>query len=208
MNKIVDVIVLNSPSTSECKKVIEITKKYRNSLHLVCGGLGECLEYIDHVEKVYGIPNLYDDDHIIKELKNRNTFVSGKWIIIDNICIAGIDSKNPIQSINKMLDQNPKDKCLLNIILSTYPMSISKCSKKVFKGKELSIGLPIGISRKIVENIKGMKIIISCTEYLPDYCIDKLSENIFYLSIPRSINLLLLRIDIENNRVFDVNILK
>jgi hypothetical protein len=208
MSKTVDIVVINSLNVSVCEDALKIAEEFRNVLHLICGGLGECLEYVDLVDRVYGVPNVYDDDHIIKEFKKKNIFVSGRWVAVDGICITGIDSKNPMQSVNKILTQSIDNHCEMSLVLSTYPMAISKCSKINFRGRGLTVGLPIEVSKMMLSVGKGLRIIIACSEYLQNFCIDRLGDDILYISIPNSINISLISVDVSKRIVLDIRVLK
>lgn len=207
MQKFLDIIIWNSLDISKCGKALDTVKRYKNAVHLMCG-LGECFEHLSIFEKAFGIPIVYDDDHVIKELKRTGSFISGTWVEVDNVCFAGIDAKNPVQSINKIVSSDTKRRCSLSIILSAYPLAISRCAKTVFMGREYLVGISAEFSRKILERIPGLKLIISCTEYSSELCIDQINETTSHISIPRNVNILMLRLDIDSGKIIFINMLE
>lgn len=203
---VVDLVIIGNIDTSKCTKLPYIVSKLETNLYIFCGGLGECLDSLNFVEKGFGVPNVYDDDYIIKALKERNLFISGRWAKINNICLAGIDSKNPVQSIDRICSNAPEE-CSLYIIVSTYPLSISKCSKILYRDKVHSIGLPKDLSSKIIKLINTLGLIIACQETSTEICVDRIGSNVLYLSIPRSVSVAKVKIDIQNRDIVHVDML-
>lgn len=198
MSNHLDIVVVNNIKFHSCNKLIEIIKAYREGLYLFCGGIGECIESIELVDRGYGIVNVYDDEYIIKLLKQRNMFVGGRWVKTGRVCIAGIDAKNPVQAIER-ITLNAASYCSTSIIISAYTPSPVRCSNTTLMGKTISIGLSLELLDKILELSRSIPtLFLTCSEYSQELCIDRLSNNFVIISIPRQTSLLRLKLDMQN----------
>jgi len=210
-NRLLNFIIVNSVPITSCEKLLDVIRRHKNAVYLLCGNLGECLESLNLIEKGFGIPSIYDDEYIIKLLKSRNFFVGGTWKSLDGLCISGIDAKNPVQEIDRITKRAPAmvlDKCVMNIVISAYPLAFSRCSSTIFKGKRYSIGLPYDLSRGIVEISRSVPtVVIACPDYLSDLCLDRISDNLIQIVVPRNIHLLRVEIDIENRSITSMSTL-
>lgn len=198
MDRHIHITVVNNINFYSCSKVVNIINKYKNDIYLFCGGIGECLECLDVVDKGYGVVNLYDDRYVIDMLKHKKMFVSGKWFRIDSICISGIDAKNPTQAISRIVSCIPGN-CSIYVILSLYTPSISRCSRVVFKDRHVAIGLPEKTSKEIMTLLGSSPVLfIVCSEHLAEVCLEKIKDNFIIIAIPKNICLLRLEFDIQN----------
>lgn len=207
MEYVVDLVIIGNVSISKCTKLMYILSELKENLYVFCGGLGECLDSLNFVEKGFGVPSVHDDDYVIKALKERNLFISGRWAKVNNVCVAGVDAKNPVLSINRISSGATPQECSLYIIVLTYPLSISKCSKVLFGNKEYSIGLPKDLSTKITELINTIGLIIVCQENSAELCLDHIGGNVLYLSIPKTISVVRVQLDIRNRNIARINVL-
>lgn len=189
--------VLNNVRFSRCREAVDVARAHKDDLFILCGGIGECLELLEVARKCYGIPNIYDDEYIIKMLKEKKFFIGGKLARVDNVCIAGIDAKNPVQAVEK-ITSNGLDNCHILILVSVYPLPISRCAKITFRNKEIAIGLPVDLLEKILGLTRTTPtIIISCQEYSAGVCLDTLDKNALYISIPQTITVARITLDIQ-----------
>ncbi|MEM1644518.1 MAG: hypothetical protein QXL96_01390 [Ignisphaera sp.] len=202
----IDFVVIGNIDISKCAKLPYIVDNLEANLYIFCGGLGECLDSLNFVKKGFAVPNIYDDDHVIKVLKEKNLFISGRWTKINSVCLAGIDAKNPIQSVDRIYSSAPQE-CSLYVIVSTYPLSISKCSKVLYRGKIYLIGLPRDLSTKIIKLINTLGLIIACQENSTEVCIDRADGNVLYLSIPKSVSVVKVKLDIQNRSIVYIDVL-
>lgn len=207
MSKTLSLFIINNVKFSKCEKLLELVRIYRDDLYIICGGVGECLELLEVLGKCYGIPNIYDDEYIVKVLKEKKFFIGGKITKVNGICIAGIDAKNPVQAVERIV-LDKLDGCQVLIIISVYPLSISRCAKVVFRGREIAIGLPTVLSEKIIELTKTIPtLIISCQEHLVDLCLDTLDRNILHVSIPKLTPMFRISVDLQRFSVISMSYL-
>ncbi|MEM4513612.1 MAG: hypothetical protein QXZ41_03805 [Ignisphaera sp.] len=207
MEYVVDLVIIGNVNASKCIKLTYILSELKADFYIFCGGLGECLDSLDFVEKGFGVPSIHDDDYVIKVLKERNLFISGRWAKINNVCVAGVDAKNPVLSINRISSGTIPQECSLYVIVLTYPLSISKCSKVNFGNKEYSIGLPKDLSVKITELINTVGLIIACQENSAELCLDHIGSSALYLSIPKTISIVRVKLDVQNRNIASINVL-
>lgn len=199
MRKILETYIINNININVCLHVLQIIESNKNDLYLLCGGMNECVEIIQLISKGAGITKTQDDEYIIKLLKNRDLYLSGKWIFIDDVCIAGIDAKNPVQNIESIYRLIPK-KCSIYLLLSVYPLT-SNCSKKLLAGKELDIGLPNILIEKLLSSMEKPLIFISCSELINNICVHRFNKNLIYIAIPENEYLIKTKIFTENNEI-------
>ncbi len=165
------IAILQSISYSECNKIVDRVLNENIDTVFICGGIRECREAIDIPKNIFGIVNLEDDIYIIKLLKNRNMYIAGRWRQMEgDVCIGGIDARNPIQNLLSLIEELPYG-CRNLVLLSRYPVLESSCSSLEFFKKRFSIGFTGSLLEKILDRIERI-IIISCNNTLDRNCID------------------------------------
>lgn len=172
----------------------------KDTIYIICGGLNECPDIVNIIDRGYGIVNIYDDKYIIKLLKQKNMFIGGKWVKINNnICITGIDAANPVQQLNKIVSTVPVD-CSLYIIVSPYSLAESKCSKVYLDIKNISLGLPPDLSNYIMSLANlGIVLFMVCPNQAGEVCLDNLGNRIKLISIPINKYIIKLKIKLIND---------
>jgi hypothetical protein len=146
---------------------------------LVCG-TSNYREILDLDKKILSIPLLEDDIYIIKILKKRESYIAGVWHQFEkDICIGGIDSKNPFQNIERLRLKRPSE-CRYAIILTSYMPKYVTCSRIKLLNKEVSIGLHslLTLAKEFTK-----ALIISCTSNIEkELCIERLEHTTLLLA--------------------------
>lgn len=193
MDKIFSICIVADINLDSCRYILQAIESDKESIYLLCGGLGACTEVVRAVNRGAGIVKIHDDDYIIKLLKHHSLYSSGRWIWVEGVCIAGIDAKNPIQNIESVLKSVPKN-CELYLVFSVYRLPGSKCEKSTIMGKELDIGLPKDLAIKLLSSIERPLVYISCSELTPNVCVHAFEENLVYVAVSKSSQLVWLKI--------------
>ncbi len=196
MEKAIELYIVKGILYSRCSKVLESIR--RNSKIVVAmGSLNECSNIIQESANIVGITDIYDDVSIIRMLKNRDSYIAGRWkIFIDDICIGGIDGHNPMQNL-EMLSRSIPGNCRNTIIVSPYPLKHTSCSFIYILNKKV----PIGINpSKILKNLSMDRhriVYISCSNLVDRICIDRINNNFIHIHLRGGIPVLV-RITFNN----------
>lgn len=170
MEKIFEIYIVTNIDIISCRQILQVIESHKRKVHLLCGGLGACIDVIQVIDKGVGITKIHDDDYITKLLKQYGHYSSGKWISIEGLCIAGIDAKNPIQNMERISNTLPRD-CEIYLIFSTYNLTNTKCEKSKVMGREIDIGLPKDVITRFLEGVEKPLIYVSCSDLANDTCI-------------------------------------
>ncbi|MDK6028029.1 hypothetical protein QPL79_01440 [Ignisphaera sp. 4213-co] len=198
---LIRIAIVQNIEYEKCRELVEALKKQHVDAILVCGGIGQCLSVLEVNKKLFGITNIDDDTHVVKALKNREAFVAGSWQLIEkNVCIGGVDAKNPVQNVER-LERTILSQCSFAIIISYYPLKKSICAKAEFMGRSLSFGLK-SIFKNKSKQIKYL--VIACNKnFVHSFCKQTLdSEGLLVTTNESFISLL---VDLQN---LDVAIVK
>lgn len=165
------IAVVQEVSYSECSKVVDKILNEDIDFVILCGGLEECIKIIDVPKRSFGIVKLEDDVYIIKLMKSRGIYISGRWKEIEkDLCIGGIDAKNPIQNLSMVIEKPPKS-CKNIVLVTHYPQLNTKCSLIKILEKKISLGLNINFIDRLLNQIERL-ILICCNSALDKSCID------------------------------------
>ncbi|MEM1541075.1 MAG: hypothetical protein QW101_00710 [Ignisphaera sp.] len=200
MEKVFEIYIVTNIDLISCKQILQVIENRKGKIHLLCGGLGACIDIIQVIDKGAGVVKIHDDDYVTKLLKHYGHYSSGKWISIEGLCIAGIDSKNPIQNMERISKTLPRD-CAIYLVFSTYSLTSTKCGKSRFMGKELDVGLPKDIVTRFLDSIERPLIYISCSDLTNDTCICTLEKNVIYVAIPKYYQLTGLKINKKDTEI-------
>lgn len=202
MTRRIFLTVIRSPSPSHVDRVLETIERNRDDIYILCGGLGPAIEAIEFIENGYGIVNVYDDDFVIHVLKSKNMYIAGRWHRYGDICIGGIDAKNPVQSLERIAIYKPSA-CRLYIVISPYSLTISRCSVVNLGGRTIPLGLPESLSNRILSLARLSRVLyIACPDNVNELCIDKPNKDVEIISIPTQTTISRLIIDIDTQRVY------
>ncbi|MCS7112137.1 MAG: hypothetical protein N3D82_04140 [Ignisphaera sp.] len=164
------IAVIHDINYGECDKIVDKVVSEDVDIIFICGGIRECRKIVDVPKNVFGIADLEDDTHIIKFLKSKGVYIAGRWKQIEDICIGGVDAKNPIQNLSALKEKLPYS-CTNLILLSQYPILNTTCSSiEIFK-KKIAIGFATELLKGLIERIEKM-VVVSCNKALDGTCKD------------------------------------
>gem|GEM_PF-3901733 len=50
-NRLLNFIIVNSVPITSCEKLLDVIRRHKNAVYLLCGNLGECLESLNLIVK-------------------------------------------------------------------------------------------------------------------------------------------------------------
>ncbi len=168
-------------------RIVTLLKEHRPNVVIVCG-VSSYRNLFDLWPNTYGLLQLEDDIYSIRFLKKRGKYISGSWQAIETqICVGGIDSKNPLQNYERLKSTAP-NWCRYALIVSIYPPKGSRCSKVRILGKELSVGVH---SLLDFSQLFSKTVILVCNNSLKDeICIDNASDNLVIVASKKDVTVI------------------
>ena len=194
--KVFTVLSTPIPGSVNIDRIVTLLKEHRPNVVIVCG-VSSYRNLFDLWSNIYGLLQLEDDIYNIRFLKKRGRYISGSWQSIETqICVGGIDSKNPLQNYERLRSTAP-NWCRYALIVSIYPPKGSRCSKVRILGKELSIGIH---SLLDFSQLFSKTVILVCNNSLKDeICIDNASDNLVIVALKKEVTVI--TIDFETLNV-------
>jgi len=183
MREVLELYIVKGVTYSRCNKILERIRRNSNLIVVSMGSLNECSKIIQESVNIVGIADVYDDVSIIRMLKNRDSYIAGHWKnISSDICIGGIDGRNPIQNL-EMLSNSIPEICRNLVLVSPYPIKYTLCSFINILGKKISIGIDLS---KLLEKIsidRHRIVYISYNNLIDRICIDRINDSFIHIHL-------------------------
>jgi len=171
-------ILQGTDNWKDVKTAIRIVEEQFFDVILICGVSGY-REVLNLDRKVFGIPSLEDDIYIIKILKEKDSYIAGSWHQIEReICVGGVDSKNPFQNAERLRQKRPPE-CKYAIILSSYAPKHSSCSRVELMNREVGVGFAplLPLAKEFSKSL-----VVSCSSHVEkEVCIENLEQKVLLI---------------------------